>query len=148
MVTLRGQKIFFSKTDNFPQFRRPKYTNIETQIIFSKNFRIWKKRSIWQLRKNMYSHSVSGGSFFTLLSSIYTFNGISISFIIFRSRFKFILTPLIELINHLITSKCFWLFLIIILLFYEYRLKITITLQFLFMNLLDKNCFINVCNIW
>ena len=39
------------------------------------------------------------GDFFILLSSIYTFNGISISFIIFRSRFKFILTPLSMLSN-------------------------------------------------
>ena len=62
--------------------------------IFLK-FYIWKKCSIWQLqKKKLFPCRIRWEILFILLSSIYTFNGISISFFIIRSRFKLILTPL------------------------------------------------------
>ena len=85
---------FFSKTDNFAQFRRPKHTKIDKKKFFWK-FKIFDKSvQSGNSKKTRIPTSYQVGDFFILLSLILTLNDMSISFIIFRSRFKFILTPL------------------------------------------------------
>ena len=93
-VTLRGQKKFLAKLIIFPNSGDQNTPTLTHKLFFRKIFIFEKSVQSGNSEKIYIPMPYQVGDFFIFLSSIYTFNGISISFIIFRSRFKFILTPL------------------------------------------------------
>ena len=96
------KKIFFAKLIIFPNSGDQNTPTLRHKLFFRKIFIFEKSVQSGNSEKRYIPMPYQVGDFFILLSSIYTFNGISISFIIFRSRFKFILPPLcIMVISHL-----------------------------------------------
>ena len=93
---LKGsKKNFLAKLIIFPNSGDQNTPTLIHKLFFRKIFIFEKSVQSGNSEKIYIPMPYQVGDFFILLSSIYTFNGISISFIIFRSRFKFILTPLI-----------------------------------------------------